>query len=109
MTIRRKLLEKGSREALGEEITEYDPRVVSGRVQDPHVAKGKELTELGVNEDGYCILFRLTERMQVLVVGKVGYLPMAGIHANLYLPRRMAEHLAAKKTSKPLPADMSLT
>lgn len=43
---------------------------------------------------------------QVVIVGKIGYLPIEGISVNLYLPRKIHEYIhmkSSKKKETPIP------
>jgi hypothetical protein len=74
--------------------------MVCGKIRNPHDCSNEERKLYGLEDEGICKCFDLTERVVIVMIGKNGYDVFEGLHANLYLPRDFYEFMILKKESR---------
>jgi hypothetical protein len=70
--------------------------MVCGKVINTHPCNEEERTLYGLEDEGVCQCFQLTASVLVVLIGKVGFEPVNGVNANLYLPRDFYEYMNLK-------------
>ena len=53
-----------------------------------------------MEDEGQCLQFDINEKMRVVVIGKIGYVPCDGLPVQVFLSKYMASYLQMKENNQ---------